>query len=307
MSKSLNHADFNTMRKQDNLRERVASKCICCDSNELMSSPAILMPFVAHRALGYAPVLIDESWGLRTINSGTAYTIAKSLLCKTCFCVFLDIRFSDLEMSRLYENYRGTEYTKLRENYEPGYSERNARLSAGIKYLPVVESFLRRYVPKHPKILDWGGDTGQNSPFKNERQILDIFDISNKNVIPKARRVDSSMIARQRYDLVICSNVLEHIPFPADLLVEIRKSMQNETILYIEVPHEELMRNPDTRDISHLLKKHWHEHINFFTLQSLEALISLAGMQVLEIKEAKVPTETSTDFILMAACRLQDL
>ena len=106
-------------------QERTASQCVCCGSLKLDSAPAILMPFVAHRIFGWAPVVIDESWGLKTIPNGTAYTICKSLYCLDCGFLFLDMRFSDKELDALYTGYRDQAYTDLRESYEPGYTERN--------------------------------------------------------------------------------------------------------------------------------------------------------------------------------------
>ena len=61
--------DFATLR-----RERIATQCVCCGGTRLKSAPAVLMPFISHRAFGWEPVVIDESWGLKTIRSGTAST-----------------------------------------------------------------------------------------------------------------------------------------------------------------------------------------------------------------------------------------
>ena len=64
------------------------------------------MPFISHRAFNWRPVVIDETWGLNSIKKGNAYSLCNSLFCKRCGFLFLDIRFSDDELSRLYENYR---------------------------------------------------------------------------------------------------------------------------------------------------------------------------------------------------------
>ena len=287
-------------------RERVATRCVCCDGGTLASSPAILMPFVAHRALGYPPVRIDESWGLRTVQQGMAYSICKSLLCRDCGHLFLDLRFSDREMSALYDDYRGPAYTELRDSYEPGYREKNARLVAGAPYVAEVEAFLRPRLPAHPRVLDWGGDTGVNSPFVRERQCLDIFDISKAPVVSGARQVDHAMIVASHYDLVVCSNVLEHVPYPYDVLLDLRQVMTPTTLLYLEVPCEELMLGAEARDDVHLRKKHWHEHVNFFSHRSLAALARRAGLRLLDSRQAVVPSETSSNTVLMVACRLQD-
>ena len=132
-------------------KERISTHCVCCGSANIKSSPAILMPFVAHRAFGWAPVVIDESWGLSTIKNGNAYSLCKSLYCGECGFLFLDIRFTDKELDRLYFEYRGERYTELREYYEPGYSIRNQNLTGVINYLNEIEAFLaphlQSYVP----------------------------------------------------------------------------------------------------------------------------------------------------------------
>ena len=82
--------------------DHVASHCVCCGGADLQRSPAVLMPFIAHRIYQWEPVLIDESWGLQTISDGHAYSLCHSLLCLDCHLLFLDIRFSNAESSRLY-------------------------------------------------------------------------------------------------------------------------------------------------------------------------------------------------------------
>ena len=137
-------------------KERVSTQCVCCGSEDIKSSPAILMPFVAHRIFDWVPVVIDDTWGLSTIKKGNAYSICKSLYCSNCGFLFLDIRFSDNELSRLYDDYRGVEYNSLRETYEPGYTLRNNSLNAGIGYIKDIETFLAPHLNHPLTILDWG-------------------------------------------------------------------------------------------------------------------------------------------------------
>ncbi len=296
------------MRKQEadqsfNLkRERIATQCVCCGSENLKNSPAVLMPFVAHRTFGWAPVVIDDSWGLATIKSGYAYSICKSLYCGDCGFLFLDIRFSDSELSNLYKDYRGEEYNALRESYEPGYTERNNSLNAGIGYIKEIEDFLRPHLAFPISILDWGGDTGKNTPFKNENTSLDIYDISNKDVIAGAKIVSKDEAQSKKYRLIVCSNVLEHVPYPSDLLDDIVKVMDEESVLYIEVPLENVVLNNKT-DL-HLVKKHWHEHINFYSEKSLEVLVQHVGLEVISLKHIQAEAGGKSSFLFQVACRL---
>lgn len=285
-------------------KTHIATQCVCCGSQQLKRSPAILMPFVAHRALGWQPVEIDDSWGLNTIKNGFAYTICNSLYCDDCSFLFLDIRFSDDEMSRLYDDYRGEQYVELRAHYEPGYKLRNEALNSGESYLPKVEAFLNPYLNMPITLLDWGGDTGKNSPFKGNLKHFHIYDISHKPLVDGAQRVDKATALQTEYDLIVCSQVLEHVPYPADVIMDMKKAMGATTILYIEVPHESLVRTAgDTRDL-HLKKKHWHEHINFFNTQSLLSLLKQCDLSVLAIEQLVTDSNGQTVYLTQVACQL---
>lgn len=284
-------------------KERIATQCVCCGSKNLKSSPAVLMPFVAHRTFGWEPVVIDESWGLTTIKAGNAYSICKSLYCNDCGFLFLDIRFSESELSNLYRDYRGEEYNALRESYEPGYTERNDSLNAGIGYVGDIEKFLQPHLNLPITILDWGGDTGKNTPFKNKNKTFDIYDISNKDVIDGARIVTKNEAQSKKYKLVVCSNVLEHVPYPSALLADITKTMVKESVLYIEVPLESIVLSNNC-DL-HLLKKHWHEHINFYSEKSLRLLVKNVGLEVIDLKRLQATDGGKSSFLFQVACRLK--
>ncbi|MGK9049003.1 class I SAM-dependent methyltransferase [Stutzerimonas chloritidismutans] len=267
-------------------RERIATQCVCCGKRELQSSPAILMPFVTHRVFGWRPVVIDETWGLRTIANGHAYSICNSLYCESCEFLFLDIRFTDDELSRLYRDYRGHEYVALREHYEPGYEQRNENLKNCAPYTDQVEDFISPYLTGKPRILDWGGDTGKNSPFREENEFLHIYDISQMDVVPDARSVSKEETLSWKYDLIVCSEVLEHTPYPSDMLMDIRERMGEQTILYVEVPHEFVMQSDMRSKVEQ--KKHWHEHINFFSLRALGNLLAACDFYVVEMRSSPI-------------------
>lgn len=286
-------------------RERIATECVCCGSNALKKSPAILMPFVAHRAFGWQPVEIDDSWGLKTINAGTAYSICNSLFCSDCGFLFLDIRFSEAELNSLYDGYRDKQYTDLRESYEPGYKERNNSLISGINYIDKIEEFLTPYLRFPINILDWGGDTGKNTPFKKKNNLFHIFDISKKPVLDGAKAVDKSTAFSTKYDLIICSNVLEHVPYPSDLILDMKNAMGKETVLYIEVPYEDVVRMSDLKEDLHLKKKHWHEHINFYTEESLLQMLNICGLVVVALKKLNASAGGNATFLYQVACKIK--
>ena len=79
--------------------------------------------------------------------------------------------------------------------------------------------------------------------------------------------------------------------------------MDDRALLYIEVPHENLIMN-EKNDL-HVKKKHWHEHINFYTLESLKSLIDNSGLMLIDVNNLEVTNGASTWFQFQLACKLK--
>jgi methyltransferase family protein len=282
----------------------IASRCICCNASALLASPAVLMPFVAKRVFGWEPVEITADWGMRDLKPGHAYSLCNTFRCSECGVLFLDMRFNDREMSALYGDYRGESYTATRERFEPGYSARNEILVAGSTYIPGVEAFLSAFATPPLRMLDWGGDTGRNTPFLGRLSLHHIYDISDKEPVAGAQLVDMPAIEATEYDLIVCSNVLEHVPYPETTIRSMIAAMSRDTVLYLEVPHEDLIRFASTPEGLETKKKHWHEHINFFTPRSLEILVNRCGLRVLGTTTLDINAGGKDAQVLALACRL---
>jgi hypothetical protein len=79
--------------------------------------------------------------------------------------------------------------------------------------------------------------------------------------------------------------------------------MSKSTKLFIEVPFESLMISGDEDKILSM-KRHWHEHINFFSEKSIKTLITNAGFEVLNLKRHFVTSGGKSSYILQIACKL---
>jgi hypothetical protein len=262
------------------------------------------MPFVAARVFGYEPVTITSDWGLRDVQSGVAYVICNSLQCADCEVLFLDMRFDDEEMASLYANYRDDAYTRLRIRYEPGYRETSEWYGERADYIREIEAFIRPFVPFAPKVLDWGGDTGLNTPLQGEASRVDVYDVSKKPVINGVHAVDLDTAKRTRYDLITCCQVLEHVAYPLEIIVEIASMMDAGTLLYVEVPYEALMRSHQGSTDLHRQKHHWHEHINFFSDTSIRSMVAEAGLELVELKSFEITLGSRESCVLAALCRV---
>lgn len=260
---------------------KIARSCVCCGGDRLQRSPAVLMPFLACRIFGWEGVEITPDWNMRDLPLGHAQAMCSTLACDDCGLLFLDMRFDDEELGALYADYRGSDYAATRSRFEPNYEARNRILNEGSHYIPAIESLLAPYVGEAPRVLDWGGDTGLNTPFRGRAAIHHVYDISQKPAVPGAEIVGRDQARSGTYDLVVSSNVLEHVPAPGEHLEEIASALGPETILYLEVPHEDIVRLvPDQQDRP-AQKRHWHEHINFFTGDSLDAMLARSGLEQL--------------------------
>ena len=233
--------------------------CICCGSSGLNKSPATIAPFVARRVFGRE---------LRTCHS---------MQCQYCGTLFSDVRYSNDQLRKLYTGYRGAEYTTQRQRYEPDYANPPAH-----DYNDEIDKFLRPHIPYQPTILDWGGDDGSNTPFQEYPH--DIYDINTHPVKPD-----------WKYDLVVCSNLLEHVPYPAQTLEEIKPFVGK--TLYLEIPMGPMS------DTDYITKAEWHEHINFFTEQSLFILLCRANLCMTDWIRHPVNAKYYT-YLLMLTCEV---
>lgn len=284
-------------------RELIARYCICCGSALLQRSPAVLMPFVALRVFGQEPVEITADWGLRDLRQGMAYSLCNSLQCQECGVLFLDYRFTDEQMADLYRNYRDDDYNTQRIRFEPGYVSVVPHYHQRAAYLDEVESWLAPRLPEAPAVLDWGGDSGINSPFRDRNRLLHIHDISGVELVAGAERADFQQISQTRYDLVSCSQVLEHVPFPLELVEQMLAAVGPETLLYLEVPREALVREyPGSLQLAPL-KRHWHEHVNFFTEAAMCHLLERLGLEVVDVLRLPVDVGWTRSEILGVLAR----
>lgn len=284
-------------------KERIARQCICCSSIDLKKAPAVLMPFVAKRVFDHDPVRITPEWGMNDLQEGMAYSVCNTIQCTDCDALFLDIRFTDEEMAALYKNYRDEEYNRLRIYFEPGYAQRIDSYAGRSAYIRQVEDLLRPVLPASPSILDWGGNTGVNTPLLGEAGLVHVYDISQVPTIDGAQAVDLATVQKNGYDLIVCSQVLEHVSYPAEIVSDIVSVMREDTLFYLELPYEKLMRERTSLTDLYKDKRHWHEHINFFSEKSILALLQRAGLQLVEMRAIDVVLGSVSSCARAVLCR----
>jgi SAM-dependent methyltransferase len=218
--------------------------------------------------------------------------------------MFYNPRLDDADLRRLYGNYRSKEYQQMRHASEPWYTTKfNADLASPTHYKtrraklgPILQQHIGER--KISRILDYGGDRGDLlvGLFKGAEAF--VYDISG---IPAAAGVTSTPDpASCKADLIINSNVLEHVGFPRLLVSEILNASPEGGLVYLEVPCEfpfgltriarrlaqigviALTRPALAQFVLRPASLHMmHEHINYFSERSLTTLMRSSGANVI--------------------------
>lgn len=224
------------------------TQCRSCNSNVCTTRPAILAPFITDRIFGMQPETTTSLYG---IPNQVNYFPCKTMTCETCGFVGVNIAFDDEEMSKLYHGYRGVEYNKVRLSYEPIYQDHvfNERHT----YVDEVsQPFIEAHVSNVETLIDFGGYDGLNTPaIGTKRYVYDICDV--ESVVPLTNTLFNC-------DLITCMHVLEHVSNPNTILEEVKGKSK---YYYFEVPKE----NTENKEF-------WHEHINCFSMDSFQHLLS---------------------------------
>lgn len=126
------------------------------------------------------------------------------------------------------------------------------------------------------EILDFGGGKGRLlHSFVASGYRCSVIDYVD-SVLPGVEYLGNDLSALpgdSRFDIVICSHVIEHLAEPRAVIRALRGRLKRDGKLYVEVPLEIWKRAPPSTDPV--------THINFFTKESLRTLMEASGLTVL--------------------------
>lgn len=261
------------------------SNCVICDGPIRKLKRALVAPFVAERTWNRKPFCVDL------------------VGCDSCGFMFYNPRLDDEDLRSLYRGYRSVEYQQMRFASEvwytkkfnfdlaspKSYEERRKQLAAVLK-AHIGDRTLRR-------ILDHGGDRGDLVAGLYGGAEAFVYDISG--VAPATGVTAISDPASCEADLIINSNVLEHVGFPRAIVGEILAATPPDGLVYLEVPCEVplgakriarrlaqigvLTVSRPRVSISMIRPASFymmHEHINYFTPRTLVTLMQSSGGSV---------------------------
>jgi SAM-dependent methyltransferase len=227
--------------------------------------------------------------------------------CQECGFAFFNPRLEREEEQRLYHGYRDGTYQRQRRACEPWYTEQfNRRLSAEpalYKRKVRLGQILRELSGDRPvrRVLDFGGASGELVRNLIPGAEAFVYDISKVEPAPGIHPLHSLVEGRSlQFDLIVCSNVLEHVAYPRELVNELEQAASPGSLVFIEVPCESpsglsnfakrmaqeiilfgthpaiaftLLRSSTTTAM--------HEHVSFFRPSVLERLLTGPQWKVL--------------------------
>lgn len=262
------------------------SSCVICDSPIRRLKRALVAPFLATRIWGRDPFCVDL------------------VHCDSCGFAFYNPRLDGNDLQRLYSNYRSDEYQRMRFASEVWYTKKfNFDLASPKSYEErrrQLAGVLRSHIGgrKIKRILDHGGDRGDLVAGLYDDAEAFVYDISG--VTATAGVTAISEPASCKADLIINSNVLEHVGFPQVIVREILAASPPGGLVYLEVPCEtpigvkRIARRTAQIAITALLRPRvgisilrpsslymMHEHINYFKPETLVALMKSAAGNVI--------------------------
>jgi SAM-dependent methyltransferase len=162
---------------------------------------------------------------------------------------------------------RFTQWVFLKINRGPSKIPRRLAFA---KSLQIVKSFVNE------KWLDLGAGDGTYLKFMSDKSYgLDIKPNTQKKIGRWNFNNQVSEYLISTFDVIWCSNLIEHVMRPHEFLLNIKKFLKPEGLLIIVCP-QTLLRNP------FIFKGTLHGgHVNFFNLTTLKLTIQYSGYKIL--------------------------
>jgi hypothetical protein len=262
------------------------SSCVICNGPIRNLKRALVAPFVAERTWNRKPFCVDL------------------VGCDSCGFMFYNPRLDDDDLRPLYRAYRSVEYQQMRFATEPWYTESFNDDLASPKSYEIRRGLLAAILKKNlngrkiNRVLDYGGDRGDLVTGLIDGAEAYSYDISGTKAAPGVTATFDP--ASCKADLIINSNVLEHVGFPRVTVTEILQAAPKGGLVFLEVPIEfpfgfyRLMRRVAQIGVVAVMRPKtaryilrpatlymMHQHINYYTEHSLTVLTKACGGRVI--------------------------
>ena len=283
------------------------SECRNCGSSELrdLGPIGMVQPFFLKRVFGMelrvprSPNAVKQKIrDLATLSISllsrliTPFAFVEMQLCAHCSFIQTKLPFHDEDIRRLYRDYRSPTYNQERIHFEPEYAQIATAIGQDQREVSARQSALSQFLRKSMQtsdahtILDYGGSDGRFIPDIPGSKF--VYEISNMDPLPGVTRIKSESGLRT-YCIVLFAHVTEHIPHPLNLVRKLSAYVESGGYLYIETPQDiSDAQRADLQRSALRMNIGIHEHINYYCVPAVAALLEAAGFTVAAIESTPV-------------------
>lgn len=263
------------MHRQNTFTRR---PCPCCSGQTSKTLTNISVKEIAANNWSYR----KDITSLLNVTMDDSFEIVK---CSECAFIYSKHLPSDDFLNILYDQVIDLSSKQALINYKDEYPRR-------LRYLSSL-SHLLNDTAQNIKVLDFGAGFGQTSKILQaqgmqviayETSSLRRTDLLHSGI--NTISTENELIENGPYSVIICDNVLEHVPNP-DMVIRLFKSVSTlNTILFVSVPSYE------PKDVDHYIKttdmslNPW-EHLNYFDISHLDNFLIKHNFDVISNVELK--------------------
>lgn len=175
--------------------------------------------------------------------------------CESCSLIYFTEDFSDAEIKRMYDGYRGSTYFARRNHYEPWYTTRvNDSIGHSEFVLEHRRTHLKNVITgaadrgeaRLPiRILDVGGDEGQFIPDISTVADRAVLEVSGVRPVDGVKTIHTWLeVGQFQPDLIMMCHVLEHTSGAREMVEAAAEALSAGGLLYLEVPLDGPSRVP---------------------------------------------------------------
>lgn len=210
-------------------------------------------------------------------------------LCENCNFLAPWYEITDDQLRDYYSFYLDTEYIQARCRFQPGFAELSKLMGSAEEadlrrrqhedyFMPILENYRQSNGLETISLLDYGGGEGGIQP-KADWISTNIIEVSSDDK-PKGSQNLESSLEKQRFDIVQCLHVIEHVGNPLDTCKDLVSRCKDNGLIYIEVPIE----FPGLDAIAEGKLPPCHEHINKLSLLSIRSMFEACNIDIIEVK-----------------------
>jgi SAM-dependent methyltransferase len=260
---------------------RSDAPCPVCGENRWESLRSQTFSRLDDSADGYVKARIDVLLDVWRLGSNAATATIVWSVCKACGFLSYLPRPTAQDVAAKYQALATGKLPPARKRpagaFKPTKWDEGDKGGAHRARAAALFELLSPWLVQGSAILDFGGGSGRlMRDFVLAGHRCQVLDYGIRAPLPGVGYAGSTfqeLDRSERYDLVICSHVLEHVAEPIEDLRSLCSILKDGGLLYVEVPCEISCGGPTPREPV--------THINYFSAGPMRTLLERAGARVI--------------------------